>query len=313
LHRSWVSSLQIRGEDRQRFLNGMVTCDVQILEPGQGTYGFFTEVKGGIAADVVVRRLEDCFWLELPPEAASRIAEHLSRYIVADRVEIDPLSEIVPLTLIGPVAERLLKSLGLDTEQLQPAWQHRRVSVAGTETILSSDGRWGLPAYTFWVADSDAAGVAETLLEKGEPLGLRPVGRAAADVVRVEAGIPWYGQDFGPENLPQETAQDEAVSYTKGCYLGQEVVARLQYRGQVSRLLRGLEFDAPRPPGAGAVLLLEGREAGRVSSAVLSPGLRRVVGMAILRRRAMELGTRLDLEDGGEAVVVELPFGDRVL
>ena len=137
--------------------------------------------------------------------------------------------------------------------------------------------------------------------------GARQVSLEALEILRAEAGIPRFGQDFGPDNFPQETGIEEAVSYTKGCYLGQEVVARIHYRGGVQKLLRGLVFEQGEPR-VDAALLHDGREAGRATTVVRSPALDRTIGLAILHRRAAEPGTRLEVEGGGTAEVKELPL-----
>ena len=165
-----------------------------------------------------------------------------------------------------------------------------------------------MPALTVWPSIADAEELILGLLEAGQRFGARLVGFKALDQFRIEAGIPWYGRDFGEANLPQETGEEEAVSYSKGCYLGQEVVARLHYRGQVSRVLCGLSFDADEVPGSGTALDLEDRPAGTLTSAVFSPRVSSIVGMAMLQRRAAEVGTRLDVEGGGHAKVVRSPL-----
>ena len=133
------------------------------------------------------------------------------------------------------------------------------------------------------------------------------MGSEALEILRVEAGIPRFGRDFGPDNFPQETGADEAVSYTKGCYLGQEVVARIHYRGGVQKTLRGLVFEGTAP-APGTPLLFEGREVGTVTTVVESIALGRPAGLAILHRRGAEPGTRLDLPEGSTAEVRDLPL-----
>jgi aminomethyltransferase len=299
--RSWVARRELLGADRRRFLNGKITCDVQDLAPGAGAYGFVTNAQGRILADAVVLALEDRFRLELPPGRGEAIAEHLGRYVLADRVEVMPAADLLPLSLVGPRAEELLRPL---TALPAEVWSHARASILGTEVTLVRQGRLGAPAFTLWVAASVAAALAEGLVERGAV----PVGTAALEALRVEAGQPRFGLDFGPENFPQETGIEEAVSFTKGCYLGQEVVARIHYRGAVQRRLVGLRFAAEEPPPHGAKLLHDGREAGAVGSALRSPALGRAIGLAILHQRAGEPGTRVEVEGGGTAEVQPLPF-----
>ncbi len=303
--RSWTSRLEMLGADRARFLNAYVTCDVKGLAAGQGAYGFFTSPQGRILADVTVLALEDRFWLELPGGAEAAVAGHLGKYLIADRVEMRPLAGRVPLTLAGPGAEAVLAELLPDGELPGAAWGHRPAAVGGTEVTLQRAGRMGVPALTLWAPADRAADLRAALL--GRP-GVRAVGFAALEAVRVEAGVPRFGLDFGPANFPQETGAEEAVSYTKGCYLGQEVVARIHYRGGVQKTLRGLVFDDVQPdaqtdglPATGVPLLYEGREAGTLGSIVRSPALGRPAGLAILHRRAATPGSRLVVGRRGAA------------
>jgi len=298
--RSWMGRLEIRGADRHRFLNAYVTCDVKGLTPGEGAYGFVTSQQGRILSDLVVTALEDRLWLLLPPGQDEAVAGHLKKYILADRVEVLPLEDMTPVTLIGPGAA---EALG-DAELPPPGdWRQVRSRVRGTEVELQRAGRLGAEAYTLWVSASIAGPLIAGLLENP---AVRRVGVEALEVLRAEAGIPRFGADFGPEPFPQETGAEEAVSYTKGCYLGQEVVARIHYRGGVQKTLRGLVFETV--PAPGTPLLFEEREVGKTGTAVDSIALGRPVGLAIVHRRGAEPGTRLDLPDGRTAEVRELPF-----
>jgi folate-binding protein YgfZ len=309
--RNWPDHLRVRGEDRMAYLNGKVTCEIDGLGFGEGVYGFVLDAKGHIQADTTIRVLEDAIWLELPAGQGSRLLEHLNRFVVIDRVEIEPLEDLMPLTLVGPQARATLGAV-LDPALIPDRpWQIRHLAIESErerEIPVSSDGRWGMPALTLWPQASDAEALVSRLLDAGRPSGARLVGYQALNRFRIEAGIPWFGWDFGEDNLPQETGEDEAVSYTKGCYLGQEVVARLHYRGQVSKLLCGLTIDADEVPGPGTALALDERQAGRVTSATRSPRMGSVVGIAMLQRRAAEVGTRLDVEGGGHARVVKSPL-----
>ncbi len=309
IDRSWTSGLEMVGEDRARFLGGYMTCDVKSLEPGSGAYGFITSVKGRVLADPVVLALDDRLWLELPPDRAPEISQHLSKYVIVDRVEIRPLSDWSALSLIGPRAAEALDAAG---ELAETAGRHHLAEIAGTEVRLAREpafevhGR-DIPAWTIWVPAASARACFEKLIETGAG-GLVPVGHRAFDGLRVEAGRPLYGLDFGGDNFPQETGlEEQAVSYTKGCYLGQEVVARIHYRGGVNRHLRGLVFEGDDTTDpVGRAVLAGGREAGTVTSATTLAGGTRI-GLAILHQRA-EPGTRVEIADAGTAQVIELPF-----
>lgn len=298
--RTWTGRLEILGADRLRFLNAYVTCEVKSLGPGEGAYGFFTNPQGRILSDVVVLAREDRLWLQLPPGQDEAVASHLRKYVLADRVEIRGLEDVLPVSLIGP---RAAEALGATP----PAgdWHHLRTSIHGTEVGLHRTGRLGAEGYTIWVEAAAAGQLVERLLDSSE---VTPAGFEALEILRTEAGIPRFGRDFGAENFPQETGAGEAVSFTKGCYLGQEVVARIHYRGGVQKALRGLAFAAGSTPRPGTPLLFEGREVGIATTIVESIALGHPIGLAILHRRGAEPGTRLDVEGGGQAEVRELPF-----
>ena len=258
---------------------------------------------GRILSDLVVLVHPDRLWLEVGPGQEEAVADHLRKYVIVDRVEIRPLGDMLPLTLIGPRAAEILSS-ALDSVP-EGEWKHARVKVDGTEVTLQRTGRLGAPAFTLWVSASIAPHLEEGLLS--HPGGIRRIGPEALEVLRVEAGIPRFGQDFGPDNFPQETGDESAVSYavsyTKGCYLGQEVVARAShYRGGVQKALRRLVFDGPVQPGSG--LSFEGREVGAATSVV-----RPLTGWKNHRARhhpqtwCSEPGTRLEVAGGGTATV----------
>jgi folate-binding protein YgfZ len=299
--RSWVARLEMDGADRVRFLNGLVTCDVKPLAPGAGAYGFVTQIKGRVLADLKVLALADRLWLELPAGAGEEISEHLGKYAVFDQVEIRPLDDRLPLSLIGPRAADFLGGIDLPEATLG----HRDANLLGTEVLLVREDDLEVPVWTLWTPAEAASSLWAKLLEHGASHGLRPAGHRAWERLRVEAGWPLCGQDYGPDNFPQETGLEDAVSYDKGCYLGQEVVARIHYRGGVKKLLRGLRFtDAADPLGQGVVH--DGREAGKVTSAVHSPVYGHV-GLAILHKRVTP-GARVEIGGGGTADVVALPF-----
>lgn len=307
--RSAAGRIELTGADRQRFMNAYLTCEIKGLAPGSGAYGFLTQAQGRILSDAVVLVREDRLWIEVGPDREGPIIEHLKKYVLADRVEIRPLADVLPVALTGPRAAEIVDP---EAELAETAWAHRQGDVLGIEVTVQRGG-FAVPwDYTLWVAASEAPRLIEGLAALE---GVRQAGFAALEALRVEKGLPRFGCDYGPENFPQETTLDEAVSYTKGCYLGQEVVARIHYRGGVQKELRGLLFEGDGAPERGESLLADGREAGTVGSVVDSPALGRTVGLAILHRRAAAPGTRLELSGGRWAEVRELPLvpGSRIL
>lgn len=300
-----VARLRLTGEDRARFLQGLATCDVGALEPGAGAYGFLTSIKGRILADVAVLAADDALLLELPPGAGPAIRDHLAKYLIADRVEIEAADDLALLTVAGPAVREAL-DLALPHEP----WASAEVELLGVPARVVRQGHLGIEGCTVWVPAGRAEELAAALLDRhGERLA--PVGHDAAERVRIEAGIPRIGADFDDGNFPQETGfGDEAVNYEKGCYLGQEVVARIHYRGGVNRGLRGLRLTPPQgtEPAVGAALLHDGRPAGELGSVTFSPAAGGWIGLSVLHHRAGDPGTVLELEGGGEAQVAPLPF-----
>jgi folate-binding protein YgfZ len=315
--RSAYGRLVLTGADRQRFLNGQVTCDVKALTPGSGAYGFFTSPQGKVLADASVLLHADEIWLELPPGREEAIAAQLRKYIIVDRVEVRPLAGYRVLTLLGPRAAEVLRTLASDLPE--SPWSHLTLPELGDGVTLVRQDGLGVSAWSLWTPEAAAAALSARLLDVPGVPGVRPVGPEALEVVRAEAGIPLYGKDFGAENFPQETGLEErAVSYTKGCYLGQEVVARIHFRGGVHKGLAGLVFPVGSAvPAVGTKLVCEEKEVGTLQTAVRSPALGRPIGLAILHQRALAPGTRVELvgvsegggeEGGGMAEVCPLPF-----
>lgn len=299
--RSCCGRLEMLGEDRQRFLNGLCTANTLELASGSSVYGFITDAKGKVMADLTVIAHPDRLWLVLPAGLTRTIRQHLLRFVVADRVEILPLDELLPLTLVGPSAGAKLMAAGADS--LPEIGGHREVSLLHS-CIQLVRHRWQkLDAFTLWVPASIAAMVADDLVDD---LGVRVAGLGATERLRIEEGWPEFGIDYGPGNLPQETGLESAVDYQKGCYLGQEVIARLHYRGQAARSIHSVSLEAApgstdeAAPRAGQQLLLEGRPCGSLTSVAHSEGLGGWIGLAMLHRR-VEAGDWMSLEHGGRA------------
>ena len=284
--RRWIEAFDVTGEDRGRFLNGYVTCDVAALEPGAGAPGFFTDVKGGILADAVITACAAGLRVAVPAGRARALIAHLGRYVLADRVELAAREDLRQLLVAGPGAGELVAQLA--PEEPVP-WSLRAATVAGRPVEIQRQRDLGAPVYVLWASAADAAVVADELTTRGA----EPVGFDALESLRILAGVARYGVDFDDSRFPQETGLDDAVSYTKGCYLGQEVVARIHYRGHVNHALRGLRGAGATLPPSGAALEYEGQEVGRLGSVTRSPATGEAVGLAILHRKAAAIGTEV--------------------
>ncbi|MEM7048470.1 MAG: hypothetical protein AAF604_02375 [Acidobacteriota bacterium] len=281
------SALILRGADNQRFLHGLVTFEVKGLAPGDGAYGFVTTAKGKIQADAVLNHRGDDLLLALPEGLREEIAEHLTKYVIVDRVEILPY-EGTAVVLAGDGSREWLaqRAEGADLSAV-PRWGGLRLEIDGRQLWAGREELLGVEAWTLWADD----GVLPTEL----PPTADP---QVEDAWRVAQGLPRFGRDFDTAHFPQETGLDEAVSYTKGCYLGQEVIARIHYRGGVQRQIRRLEA----PTGGlveGQSLELDGKKMAIVGT--VGSGGR--AALAMVRRKAWDEGVVLTA-DSVEARVV---------
>jgi len=280
-----ASRLELMGPDRERFFGGMVTAPVEGLEPGRGAFGFITDVRGRVLASATVVTLEDRLWLEIPRGRGRTIIEHLEKYIVTDQVEILPLGDMASVRIAGPKSAELLTDLGATAARdLSEPWSHAQVEVLDYQARLVREGHSAVPAFSLWQSSAIAPLMAEDLAAAG----IGRVGAEATEALRIEHGHPLWGVDYDDSNLPQETGIPNAVDYEKGCYLGQEIVARIHYRGQPARRMCRLVFEPGHMPAAGTEVEFDGRPAGIVTSVSPSPAGDAAIGFALLPRRAVE-------------------------
>lgn len=280
-----ASRLELKGPDRERFFGGMVTAAVEGLAAGRGAFGFITDVRGRILASATVLTLEDRLWLEIPKGRGRTIIEHLEKYIVTDQVEILPLGDMASVRVAGPKAADVLAELGAGAaNELAEPWTHAQVEILDYQARLVREGNSAVPAFSLWQSSAIAPLLAEDLAEAG----ISQAGSDATEALRIEHGHPLWGIDYDDANLPQETGIEDAVDYEKGCYLGQEIVARLHYRGQPARRMCRLVFEPGHMPAAGAEIRFDGRAAGTITSVCRSPRDKTGIGLALLPRRAVE-------------------------
>lgn len=256
-----------------------------------------------------VLELGDAILLDVPRTLTTRIHDHLDRFIFSEDVQVaDTTTTQAEIGLYGPDAVRVLGACGVAVVDGWPVYNSTRGMVAGaTALIIRSDG-YGVGGYDLIVEPPAAPTVVAALAVAGA----RPVGDDALETARIEAGRPAFGPDMDQDTIPLEAGIDErAISRTKGCYVGQEVIVRVLDRGhgRVAKRLIGLAFDAGAPvPGRGAAARSSGREVGHVTSAVHSPALNRPIALAYIHRDFVEPGTSVDVDGGGAALVTALPF-----
>ena len=265
--------LRLTGTDRTTFMQGMLSNDVASLRDGDGTYAAFLTIQGRVVSDLRVYALTDELWLDVPAQRAQPVREALERFIIADDVEFVEPDEWAPLVVVeGPQAARVLVAVLGESVNNLPRLAHRAVSFDGVSVRVAGVTHTGEDGYLITGPPDCAA----TLWQRCQAAGAQPVGMEALDILRVEAGLPWHGRDMDDNTLISEVGLEAAISFTKGCYLGQEVVERVAARGQVQRKLVGLAGDAEAVPPPRAVLARDGKEAGWITSAVWSYACRRV-------------------------------------
>lgn len=308
IDRSERGKIEVAGKDRATFLHGLVASDVKALLPGQGCETALLDVYGKITALLVIHCLADRLVLETDPQLAEPLSGAIDRYLFSEQAELE---DVTPawgiLTIAGPAARKIVEqAVGTPVPELS-RWQHVVVPSVGAEVRVVRTEETGEEGYDLWVRAEGLGRLWERLREAGA----RPIGRGAWNVLRVEAGVVRYGTDVDASTLLLEAPLPESYSLSKGCYLGQEVIARITYRGHVNRKIVGFRFADARVPPAGAPVLVEGKEVGRITSAVLSPALGVALALGFLRREHHEPGTRVEVRGGDEPLAAEvaaLPF-----
>ncbi len=303
----WRAVFHISGADRTRWLNGMITNNIRDLAPGYGNYNFVLNSQGRVQGDLYVYNLEDYLLATTEREQVARLMQLLQRYIIMDKVELaDRSAESSAIGVQGPKACELVQKAGFAAD-LGPM-QVARITWQNVPLMLTHLVEGKFSRYEIGCVPEHAASVWDALLAAGG----RPAGTEALEQFRVAAGIPRFGQDIHDRDLPQETGQQQALNFNKGCYIGQEIVERIRSRGQVHRVLTGFVIDGA-PPELGAKATLEGREVGEITSALRVPSGEgdKTLALGYIRREASKPGMIVDVA-GSEAKVSELPFSDAI-
>jgi len=309
---SFRGLLELRGGERLRWLNGQITNDVKDLPAGAGRLAAALTAKGHILSDLAVYGLDASVWIDLGRDRVEAVQSVFDRHIIADDVAVDDASDrYARLMVVGPEAPRLLMAaVGPEVADLK-AWHHAEARFAGIPVRIIASRWLRGPGFEVVIPPEAAARLWGALLDLGRSARLRPVGMAALEVLRVEAGWPWFGVDFDEQHLLMESLTAEHVSFTKGCYVGQEVVIRVEHQGHVNKRLGGLRISGKTFPPRGAAVFLGDRKVGQVTSAVHSPTLDQVIALGYLRRECWDPGrvVRISAEpEPIEAEVAALPF-----
>ena len=313
---SFRGRICLLGNDRVRFLHGQITNDVKRLGAGEGCYAALTSAKGKMESDLNVFILPDELLLDFEPGLAQKISQRLEKFIVADDVQI---ADVGPhyglLSVQGPKAAEAIASGGLGKV---PEKDFAIIKVSDTtmgEVYLARQARVfaGKFGFDIFIPNAALGTIADKLIAAAKGVGGGACGWTAMETARIEAGIPRFGADMDETNLPMECIESRAMSFNKGCYIGQEVLNRIHAIGHVTKELRGLRLadDVKTLPRKGDKLFHDGKEAGYITSAVKSPMLIANIALGYVRREANQIGTEIVLKTPNEEIparIVELPF-----
>ena len=289
--------IQVSGADRASFLHNLLTNDIQRLSPGSGCQAALLTASAKVIATLLVFADVDSLWLMCEATRAATVAQTLDRYHFSEQVSLTNRErQQAVLALQGPRTMDALAQLTGEILTLPRTGQHARATIDGMPVRLIRSDLAGNAGVLCFVAADQAEALWTLVQTKGRRSGVRPVGWEALNVARIEAGVPWYGVDMDEEQLLPETGLEAvAVSDTKGCYLGQEIIARLATYGSVNKKLMGLLIEGDQVPASADRILRNGEEVGRVTSACRSPALKRPIAMGYLKRGAYDASTTVEI------------------
>ena len=297
--------IRISGSEAVMFLNGLITNDMKTLADNRWMPAAFPTVQGRLIGAVRVVRTGASFLIDTDAESHEAILKTVSRFTLAGDFKVTDLTDsTVLLTIQGKkaveIAEKVFETSLADLPRdgvVELEWKETQVTIIRA-THTSEDG------FDLFIDSARAAEIREALISGGA----QPVSEDTFDTLRVEAGIARYGRDMDESNVVVETNLDDAISYSKGCYIGQEIIIRIKHRGHVAKKLIGLRFDTDQKIESGTVIKSDDKEIGRVTSAVFSPKLNCTIALGYLRYEYLDPGTTVSTGNNIAATVTELPF-----
>lgn len=300
---AWRSRINVTGKDRVRWLHNMVTNNVRDLPLNRGKYNFVLNAQGRILGDMFIFHRGESLVLETDASQVETLLGNMKRFIIMDKVEMISAGEsTTALGVCGPKSEAVLKQAGIDTAGMEPL-EVKELNLDGVAIVLMRGSEQRPGWFEIWIDSDKAQGCWRGLTQAGA----QPVGSEALEMWRVLRGIPNYAQDIRDRDLPQETEQLQALTFTKGCYIGQEIVERIRARGQVHRKFTGFVFGEQIP--ALGKYESEGRALAEITTTATVPaaGGKKNIGLGYVRREALSAGPKVNL-NGIEATVTDLPF-----
>ncbi len=318
IDRSGEARFRVSGPDRVSWLQGLLTNDIAALTPGTGCYAAYLTPQGRMLADVRVLHRGETLLLDVPAGSRAAVFERLSTFIIMEDVTLDDITDTTGrIGLHGPRAFDILSACVTfgsdddDAERVRTLGEHASVAAqfGGQPLLIAGSRDVGVFGYDVYL-EGDAA-ARDALIDAFRAAGAVDISAEAWDTLRIEAGRPLFGVDMTTDTIPLEAGiEDRAISFTKGCYVGQEIIIRVMHRGhgRVARKLVGLEGDANIEAGAAIQSAAADREIGHVTSAAYSPALQRWIAMGYVHRDFIEPGTAVTIGASNAATVASLPF-----
>jgi folate-binding protein YgfZ len=312
--RSHRGRIVVSGTERASYLQGLLTNDVVALKAGQGCYAAYLTAQGRMIADLHVYELGDVMLLMMIGGVKDSVMAKLDQFIFSEDVQLGDVSDtFAQVAIIGPGAATIVAALvgGVSADALREMAEHgnARGEWAGGAAIVTRVTDTGEPGFDLYVERAKAGALNAALLAAG----VIELDQPTAEAVRIESGVPLFGRDMDEETIPLEAGiESRAISFSKGCYVGQEIIIRVLHRGhgRVARKLVGLMLDGDQVPDAGAAIRSGDRDVGHVTSSTVSPALRRSIALAYVHRDFLEPGTRVAVGEQN-ATVAALPFVGR--
>jgi len=306
--KNYRAYLSFTGPDRVRYLNAILTNNIKDLSTGEGNVSLLLNPQGHILAEIETFALADSLFCVSYAMIRERLIEWLDKYIIMDDVTLtDESQRYGTLALEGPKAAAVVRELtGIDLSTLSELYR-KESEVASIPCWIAKRSLGGVAGCEFLAERQTLANLWQILSEIASKCGGGPMGYAALSAQRLAQGVPWFGYDFGEKQIPHEAGlEDSHISYTKGCYTGQEIVERVRSRGQVNRRRIDLIFSGKGIPAAGETLTVDGKEVGSVTRAAVPSFLAYAIGMGYVRKDHNALGSHLHWT-GGTAVVSKFP------
>jgi folate-binding protein YgfZ len=296
--------IALTGTDRTRWLNGMVTNNIRDLAVGHGVYAFLLNPQGRILGDLYAYNRGDSLLVDTEQAQLERILQVFDKYIIMDDVEVANISDrLAAAGITGPDSAKVLRAAGVEVPELEKlqfaevTWQEASLTIARTDDE-------SIESYELWLEPAKATALRESLVKARA----EPIHDVALELLRVASGIPRYGQDIRERDLPQETEQTRALNFSKGCYIGQEIVERIRSRGAVHRKFTGFHVDGSLP-SPGTKIQADGKEVGEITSSGTLPTAKAEIAVALgyLRREMAAPGKQL-AAGNAKLSVAKLPF-----